>query len=235
MNNRKEALCKKLRRQAVEGRLPEALRSPRAFGKMLQARGYYAPGDKPEVLESHVIKIIQRVEREGKKYPFVDLNDLPILEYPAEKQSRKTVEEVVGAGKLGFFGADVPARADAPFTEKERHQMYELLFNLQGDPKWIFGKVAKTMGRTPKSIKRQFQGMLYNERTKDAISYVPDTGWRKERNAGNLNALACEVIRKNPVHRVALRFTSRLLCFWDQAELLRVQRRLNHVRKMQRK
>jgi len=234
MNNRREALCKKLRRQAVEGRLLEAIRSPRAFGKMLQARGYYAPEDRAEVLESHVNKVIARIEREGRKYPCVDLDDLPILEYPQEKQSRKTVAEVVGAGKLGFFTAEIPARADAVFTKKERHQMYEMLFNIRGEPKWIFGQVAKILGRTPKSIKRQFQGMLYNERTKDAVTYVPDREYRQERTAENLNVLACELIRKNPIHRVALRFTSRLLCFWDQKELLRAQRRLNHVRKMRR-
>jgi hypothetical protein len=207
MNRRKEAMCKQCRRAFVERLYEFALKAPRAIGMMMQARGYYSPGVAEDDLEHFVNCILLNIRDQGFKHsPSVYI---PGTTYPLQKQSRVSPWlKVVGPV---FFPVEEPARADELFAPGEKCIMYELLFTGVGGKPGIISVTAERMERTLKSIKRQFEMVLHNEKCKTALDYEPTKGLRTWRTGTDTNVMEGEVIQQHSRRGIPVEYTSRVL------------------------
>lgn len=194
-----EKKLKKLRRAFVERNLKKAKSSPLLCGLKMKGKGWYS--DIPDSqLEHHVINIVQRVKEEGIKYA----NKLEAIESTPEivqrRKSRKPKE------RPGFFDTKVVSYSqnNKPWTPEETDKLLNRAL-----PGKSLTELARLHNRNPKSIRRHWDEILYNERGKGASDYKPVR--RIWRGGMRITPMEQKIIDRHLRDGVPLEITARIL------------------------
>lgn len=162
-----EKKLKLLRRQYVEQHFEEAKDSPGVIAKQMAKKGWYSKNNPHEQNTHHVQNIVTRIKEKG--FTFKD-KEVQVHSFqkarPRRPRNRKELP--------GFF----PAKSFRPKKEKRSWDGLDtdraIEFIIQHNwRKLTVQRLARELERTPYSVKRHMQEILYNERGKGALKYKP--------------------------------------------------------------
>jgi len=166
----------------------------------MQKKGWYSENDKAAQIEDHVVCLIRKVDEEGVKLDHLSLAD--IVSTPEATHNRRPRKKP----DVGFIPlADLkPEKADTEWTPLETDKMLDSIFE-GNTPE----RVALSLHRTPKSVKRQWQQILYNELTCKAKDYSPTR--RVTRRGKRLTKNEIKLIDAHKERSVPVADTARIL------------------------
>lgn len=204
--NSQEGILKGYRRAFVEYFLTWAQTNPREVALVMRTRGWYSETDKIEDLEHYVRCLVKNIEEEGKIGG--DANG-----YIAYPKCQERVPPWLDPAQQGFFPPQIPIRADAKWMPGETDIMLELLLTGAGPKKVIIGRTAGLLARTFKSISRQWELLLYNEKCRLAYDYIPIRSLRRMRSIEDpMNGLEHELLKRHARDGIPVQVTAKIVC-----------------------